>query len=139
MSSDVVYENEHITMYYHPDTKIVHHVYESTIGGETLKHGLTLGVDLLKQHNAEKWLSDNRKSDAHTEEETEWINSVWLPSAIEAGWKFWALVVPDSFIARVNQIEFVQAFYDMGVWVRVFINPDEAMAWLIEAEQPIKS
>lgn len=134
MQPDPVLENEHITMFYYPDTKIVHHIYQPTIGGDALKEGLNFGVDLLKQHNAEKWLSDNRKSDAHTDEETEWINTVWLPNAIKAGWKYWALVVPDSFLARVNQIEFVEAFFEMGVWVQVFVDPDEAMEWLTTAE-----
>lgn len=125
-------ENQHVTLYYHPDTKIVHHIYHATIGGNYLKEALNVGVDLLREHSAVKWLSDNREIEGHSHEETEWINANWLPNAVDAGWKYWALVVPHSQMARINMSEFVNSFYNMGVRVMVFVNPDEAMTWLEE-------
>jgi len=125
-----IIDNKKVSLYYHADTKIVHHVYHRGIGGRELKEALNAGVDLLKQHRATKWLSDNRAIDAHTEEETTWVNTVWLPNAIEAGWKFWSLVVPEDFKARINMVEFVNEFYERGVRVMVFTDPDEGMAWL---------
>ncbi|NLX09156.1 MAG: hypothetical protein GXY36_05835 [Chloroflexi bacterium] len=130
MSTITVLDNAHLTLMYHPDKKIVHHIYKPPIGGKYLKEGLNVGLDLLREHGACKWLSDNRAIDGHTEEETHWINTDWLPRVIEVGWKCWALVVPHSIKARMNMSEFVQAFYDMGVRVMVFTDPDEAMEWL---------
>jgi hypothetical protein len=91
---------------------------------------LDRGVELLKEHGATKWLSDNRAMEPHNKADGEWVNTNWLPRAIAAGWKFWALVVPDSTMARMNMSQFVEEFYNHGVRVMVFIDIDEAMHWL---------
>ena len=105
------------------------------IGGLHLKKALNTGVEILQQYHAVKWLSDNRAIDAHTDEETEWVNTHWLPKAIAAGWKYWALVVPKSTAGKMNMNEFVESFYEMGVRVMVFSEPDAAMQWLEKADQ----
>jgi len=136
MSTITVIDNQHVKLFYHPDTKIVHHIYQSTIGGTYLKEELNKGIELLKQYNAVKWLSDNRQIEGHTEEETEWINTDWLPRAIAAGWQYWALVVPRATMGRMNMNEFVESFHEMGVRVMVFTEPDAALLWLQKADRP---
>jgi hypothetical protein len=139
MSTITVIDNEHVQLYYHTDTKIVHHVYQPTIGGKYLREQLTKGVELLKEHDAHKWLSDNHLFNSLPDEDNKWINDVWLPQAIEAGWRFWALVVPKEDLGRMNMIQFVNSFAQMGVFVRVFVDPDEAMDWLVQvSEETVK-
>ena len=135
MNTETVINNKYVTLYFHHDKQIVHHIYHPGIGGEYLKEALLRGVDLLQEHGAFKWLSNNSDIDPHTDEETEWINSVWLPKAIQAGWKYWALVVPESTAGRMNMNEFVTSFYNKGVRVMVFTNADKAMQWLIEIDK----
>lgn len=135
MSTDVIYDNQHLNMVYHTDSKIVHHHYNKALNSEFLRAGLDRGNELLQQHGATKWLSDNREVNAHSAEDTKWINENWLPRAIAAGWKYWALVVPYDSIAQMNMAEFVEAFYNMGVTVQVFTEVDEAMAWLKMIDQ----
>lgn len=135
MPVNTIIDNEYVTLYYHPDKKMVHHVYKPHIGGQYLIDALNIGVDLLKKHGATKWLSDNREIEGHTEEETNWINHDWLPRAIDVGWKYWALVVPHTIMARLNMNEFVQSFFDRGIRVMVFTDPGEAMGWLNQIDQ----
>ncbi len=135
MSEITVLYNKHVELYYYPDTQIVHHIYQPTIGGEYLIEALNAGLDLLRKHGAVKWLFDNRAIEAHSPEETEWINTVWLPRAIDAGWQYWALVVPRSVSAQMNMSEIIHSFYDMGVRVMVFTNPEEAMGWLEDVDR----
>jgi hypothetical protein len=130
MSTTTVIDNDYLTLFYHADKKIVHHIYKPPIGGKYLKEGLNVGTELLREHGATKWLSDNRAFAATTDEETQWINTNWLPRAVDAGWKYWALVVPHGMKARMNMSEFTEAFYKEGVRVMVFTDPDEAMSWL---------
>jgi hypothetical protein len=125
-----IFDNEYILMSYNTDTKIIQHHYYPQLNGKFLRAGLDRGVELMQEYGANKWLSDNRETDAHSPEDTEWINNDWLPRAIGAGWKYWALVVPEAIVAQMNMTEFVEAFYNQGVWVMVFTNPKEAMAWL---------
>jgi hypothetical protein len=134
MSVVTVLDDKYASLYYHPDTRIVHHRFHKELDSEHLRKLLSRGTELLREHGAFKWLSDNRAINAHSPEDTLWINAEWLPRAVEAGWKFWALVVPDDFIARINMKEFVDSFYEMGVRIMVFVDPDEAMNWLIKVD-----
>ena len=51
---------------------------------------------------------------------------------MKSGWKFWALVVPESVMARMNLKEFVDLYFQKGLRIMVFTKPDEAMEWLDE-------
>jgi len=135
MSTLTVIDNEHVVLYYHTDTKIVHHIYQPTIHGEYIKEQLNAGVELLKEHGAEKWLSDNHLFNDLPEDDVKWINDVWIKNAIDAGWKYWALVVPEADMGRMNMMEFVEVFGGMGVRVMVFTDPDEAMNWLVNVDE----
>ncbi len=135
MAPITVLDSPHLSLYYHADKKIVHHRFHRLLDSKHLREGLNRGVALLREHGANKWLSDNREINAHSPEDTEWINTHWLPSAIAQGWKYWALVVPDDFMARLNMSEFVDSFYAQGVRVMVFVDPDEAMRWLEKADR----
>ena len=60
------------------------------------------GTDLLKEKGATKWLSDARNSNAITRADLEWGDDVWLPKAVEYGWKYWAIVEPERFIGQME-------------------------------------
>lgn len=130
MSTMTVFDNEYASLFYHPDTKIVHHCFHVSLDSEHLRKALNGGIELLKEHHAVKWLSDNRAIGPHSDPDTQWINEKWLPRAIATGWKYWALVVPHDFMARINMNEFVNSFYEKGVRIMVFVEVDKAMQWL---------
>lgn len=130
MSTETIIDNEFAILTYHRDEKIVHHQFHRALDSENLRLVLNTGIDLLRDHNAIKWLSDNHSIGAHKEEDGKWINDDWLPRVIASGWKYWALVVPDDVKARMNMIEFVDAFYNQGVRVMVFTNVEQAKTWL---------
>ena len=60
-------------------------------------------------------------------EDTKWSKEVWFPQAVQSGWKFWALVVPQDILGRMNMKEFVDEYYEKGLRIMVFNNPEEAM------------
>jgi hypothetical protein len=128
-----IFDNQYIQMSYDPESRIIRHHYYPQLNSYYLRAGLDRGVGIMNDYGATKWLSDNRETNAHSPEDTEWINNDWLPRAVKAGWKFWALVVPETVVAQMNMVEFVQAFYDQGVRVMVFTDPDEAQRWLEKA------
>ncbi|MBC8170053.1 MAG: hypothetical protein H7X77_00205 [Anaerolineae bacterium] len=135
MADITVIDNKYAKLEYHTDTKIVHHTFHESLDTEHMKLVLNTGIDLLKQHHAVKWLSDNRALNPHSEEDGTWVNNDWLPRVIAAGWKFWALVVPDDVRGRMNMAEFVDMFYAKGVRIMVFSKFDEAMHWLENVDQ----
>jgi hypothetical protein len=127
---ETVISNEYATLRYYPDKKIVYHTFHKPIGGEEFRKILSRGAELLKEKNASKWLSDDRENMALSPEDTEWSKTEWFPTALKNGWKYWALVVPDDFKARVNMKEFIDTYFKLGVRCMVCVKPEEAMKWL---------
>src|SRR3954465_10402185 len=97
MTSLTVINNEFAQLYFHKETGIVHHHLTNLIDSDHMRTVLYTGIDLLTKYGACKWLSDNRFMNPHAEEDADWINNDWFPKVLAAGWKYWALVVPESW------------------------------------------
>jgi hypothetical protein len=130
MATTMPFKEDYATLTYDDESQIIYLKLYNECDSAGLRAVLDYGIKLFKETGAHKWLSDNRDMDAVSDEDTNWINNDWLPRAVEAGWQYWALVVPADIEARTNLNEFVTEFYDKGVRVMVFSKVDEADAWL---------
>ena len=77
-------------------------------------------------------MSDDRSYAALPKEDLEWGVSHWGPKAVAAGWRYWAIVMPESVLGKMSHQHIIDIYGEMGVTVKVFSDPDEAMAWLKE-------
>jgi len=130
MSELVIIKNPSATLVYHSEKGIVHHTFHRPIHGDDFRSILNAGVELLKKYGAQKWLSDDRENSALSPEDTEWSMKDWFPRAKESGWKYWALVIPESVVARMNLKQFIDQYFQQGLWIMVFTNPEDALKWL---------
>jgi len=129
-----IIDNEYATLLYHPEAKIVHHQFHQPLSGQPFRDVLIKGVETFKEHDAKKWLSDDRGNSALTPEDGDWGTNTWTPQVIEAGWKYWAVVMPKKIIGQMNMQRWIKMYEEMGVTVQVFSDPDEAMSWLESQE-----
>ena len=137
MSEEItIIKNEYANLVYHPDTKIVSHSFLKPISGPAFRNILDTGAKTLEKYQASKWLSDDRGNSALPADDTEWSKSDWFPRAVKAGWKYWALVVPQDILAQMNLREFVDSYFEQGLRIAVFDDPEEAMKWLIICDLP---
>ena len=127
---EVIVDNEYATLVYYPELKIIHHVLHKPVPGQEFRSTLNAGAEALQKYEATKWLSDDRGNGPMAQEELDWANTDWFPRVAQAGWKFWALVVPESMMARFALKEAVDNVYEVGVRIMAFTEPDEAMDWL---------
>ncbi len=133
MTTITALSNDYFDLLFHEDEKIVHHIYKTPMDSDHLQELLSAGTDLMEEHGATKWLSDNRLLvNAFSNEAAEWVNNVWLPRTIKAGWKYWAMVVPQSLIGQADHVKYVESFYNTGVWVTVYSDVEPAMKWIKE-------
>src|SRR5262245_25363298 len=130
MSKVLVLETEAMNLWYHPELKIVHHEMVRYPGAKVLETVLTRGLDLLREHGASKWLSDDRNGGALPKSHHEWGEQVWGPKAAEAGWRQWALVPPAEALGRMNMARLSKIYGALGVQFEVFSTPEEGLAWL---------
>ena len=137
MESETILDNQYATLWYYPDHKIVHHQFHRFIFLDNLRYVLNRGLTVLKEHGAQKWLSDDRHHSALIPEDVYWSQKVWFPEAVEAGWKYWAIVTPETQVAVMNMQAFAQQCAEQGIQVQFFADPDEAMTWLIAQNEPV--
>ena len=123
-------DTEYATLWYYPDPKIVHHRFHKPIKGEEFRQVLLKGLDIFRQNGAQKWLSDDRLNASLPVEDSDWGQQQWFPQVFAAGWKFWAIVLPDKVFGRMNMQNFIKAYSEQGLTIEVFGDMDEAMKWL---------
>jgi hypothetical protein len=127
---ETVIETPRMSLHYHPVQKIIHHEMHAYPGLEILERILLGGIELMKQHGAVKWLSDDRNGGAVPKSHHEWGEAVWSPRAVQAGWRYWALVPPADTLGTANMKRLVAIYAKRGVTVEMFPDPDEAFHWL---------
>jgi hypothetical protein len=126
----IILANDFATLVYHVQAKIVHHTFHKPVPTSVFREVLTSGLELVENRRAAKWLSDDRGNGALHPEDGKWAMEVWSKRAIAAGWKYWAIVMPDAVLGKANMRRFIREYADQGVTVNLFESPEEALAWL---------
>ena len=64
-------------------------------------------------------------------EDQEWVNTDWLPRAIEAGYRKVAIIVPEDIFSQIAVDDIMEkAREEAPVEDHYFTNLEEAKAWL---------
>lgn len=127
---ETLIDNEFASLWYYPDTKIIHHQFKKFIYGPAFREVIMKGLEYFENEGCEKWLSDDRGNSALHPDDKEWGDTNWTPRVIAAGWKYWALILPEKVIGQMNMRRLIQEYLERGVEVEVFSNPEEGLAWL---------
>ena len=133
MSAEVIYDSTFATMWYHPESKIIHHQTHPQKGSwhhEEFRSMMLLGTQTIKEKGAQKWLSDDRETIGARKEEYQWGVDFWFPETVKAGWKHWAIVQPKHIMAQLNMEKVVKDYKAQGINTMFFSDVDEAMQWL---------
>jgi len=130
MSVEVILDNEHATVWYYPEDKIVHHQFHKFIYGEKFREALTRGAEIVEERGVTKWLSDDRLNSAVPKEDSAWALNNWNQRMRAAGWKYWAVLYPDKKIGQINLGFFIRELSLVGITAEVFDDVDEALNWL---------
>ena len=125
-----ILDNEFATVNVHPDKKILQHKFHKFIFGDAFREVLTKGVDAFEENHCTKWLSDDRNNSALKQEDLTWTQTIWEPRVLKAGWKYWALVMPDKTVGKMSMKGLVDHYAKVGVTVEIFDSPEKGMAWL---------
>ena len=130
MSQTTISKTDYATLWYYPEDKIVHHQFHKFIHGDEFRQVLEKGLEVFKENDAHKWLSDDQGNSTLTSADTEWAQQDWFPRVFAAGWKFWAIVMPDKVVGKMNMQHFIEAYSTQGLTIDIFDDPDLALKWL---------
>ena len=128
----VLIESDAVSLRYYPKTKIVHHELRQFVHGDQFRNVLEKGLEVFIQNRAHKWLSDDRGNGPLKPADAEWALGDWAPRVMAAGWKFWAVVLPEKVLGQMNMKRFIAMYAEKGVTAEAFTDPAEAMKWLVE-------
>jgi hypothetical protein len=134
MSQTTVVDNEYITIVYIPEKKMVYHTIHKPVGGQIFRDALNAGTEALKKNKAYKWLSDDRKNGPLSAEDADWGFNDWNRRTIAAGWKYWAVVVPEQAASAGTLTKTIMDLATLNLRMMVFTNLEAAMKWLDQME-----
>ena len=98
---------------------------------------LDAGVRALKDNNGSRWLADCRLQRVLKAADQKLGNERWLPRAVAAGLKRFAVVVPTSGLAKANIQEHLRTAAVFRLDVAYFATIEEARLWLVQPpDQP---
>ena len=129
-TAETIIETPGAVLRYHPFSKIVHHEFRRFVHGDEFRHVLEQGLLLLQQHQAYKWLSDDRGNGPLKPADAEWSQQSWSPRAMAAGWKYWAVVMPKKVLGQMNMTRWIEGSAAVGRIAQGFTEPAEALRWL---------
>jgi hypothetical protein len=127
---DTIIDNDYVTLWFYPETRIVHHQMKRFVVLERFQEFLTTGARLLREHGGCKWLSDDRNNPVLAPDLRAWSTEHWVPPTIAAGWKYWAILAPEKDIGLWSMRRAVDEIGRQGVKAHYFLEVDEALRWL---------
>ncbi|MDI6401718.1 hypothetical protein QLX67_06920 [Balneolaceae bacterium ANBcel3] len=130
MSKIRVFANDRFEIYCYPNEKIIHHIIKKFVHGEDFKQLMTKGADAFIKFSCTKWLSDDRSSSVLKKEDVEWGQKNWEPRILQKGWKYWAIVMPDSTIGKMTMNPVIKRYASLGVKVEIVRSADQGVQWL---------
>lgn len=130
VETETVLENEYVTILYYPETGIIHHQWKKFCSGKIFQDMMLVASDYLGTHKGTKWLSDDRNYTALTEEDSAWGRKVWFPRTIYAGWRHWAMVLPEIRFGTMSMNHILAEYKAAGINAKVFASVPEALDWL---------
>ncbi len=127
-----ILENEFATVWCYPRERIIHHEFHLYCYSTAFQEVMMAGLTAFEAHSCTKWLSDDRHFAAMLPEDKEWAAESWRPRVLAAGWKYWAMILPQKMTGRMNLQRVVEEYEALGVTASYHEDPDAAMQWLVE-------
>ncbi|MBN2529968.1 MAG: hypothetical protein JXR76_26495 [Deltaproteobacteria bacterium] len=135
MTKELIVENDFYSIWYHPDSKIVHNQFHQYTYGDKFRNCLNDGLKVLEEKHAVKWLSDDRKNSAIPVADREWTMQNWVPRIAKMGWKYWAIIVPKSVIGKMNLEWFAGEIGIKDLTIKMFSEIEDGMNWIIDPQK----
>lgn len=131
LKKELILNSDYYSLWFYPDLKIVHSKFIKYSTGEIFREVLIKGIEIFTANHCIKWLSDDRNIGVVSKEDAAWTREVWYKKLAKAGWKYWALVRPDSTIGKITFKNSIKQVNDPNMQMKIFYTPETALEWLI--------
>jgi len=113
-----------------PTSKLVLVEWEGWADSAEFEALLDAEIRALSEHHASRLLADCRRQKVLHPDDQERADNEWLPRALVAGLKRFAIVLPNSVLAAMNVQDRLGKVPSATLDIAYFEGVDEARAWL---------
>ena len=124
-------DNDYASVWGYPELKIAHHKFKTFIYGDHFRNTLNTAADFFEKNQCTKYLSDDRLNTTVKQEDMNWAVNDWNPRVLKCGWKFWAIVMPDKVIGKLNMKRVIENYKNLNLEIEIFDDDEEALKWLM--------
>ncbi|WP_459192212.1 hypothetical protein [Halosimplex sp. J119] len=132
MSSQTIDDAENYTIEWDQDIGGIVFTWDEYVSGSAFRGGCEALLDAIKDRNAEKVLTDTRGINAHDDQDQRWMQTDWMPRALEAGLEHSAIVHPDSVISEMDVENMIDDMDEGSSEPLMTSDMAEAREWLAE-------
>ncbi len=100
------------------------------IGFDIIMAGCERMINFAYEHQFKKYLNDNRTVKGGWDVLNVYLANDWAPRMILAGVKYYATLNSPEIFAQLSSELMEENVNEIGLTMRNFSNPDEAVAWL---------
>jgi hypothetical protein len=115
-----------------PEGQLVLVEWEGWANSAEFAELLDAEVRALQQYHGSRLLADCRRQRVIKPEDQALADTAWLPRALAAGLKRFAVVLPTSVLAEMNIRDALGRIPEAAMQVAYFATIEEAQAWLTE-------
>jgi len=132
---DVVFDKSFLTIFVHPDEKLVHLRWKGFANSEEFREGLNFALGLVREHNIQNWLGNLKLMQMIQVADEEWTTNTWYPKIVETELRKMAIVTSLDFLNNASVKRIVNASADDTTFeTRYFVDVADAYAWLTEQQ-----
>ncbi|MEO1286902.1 MAG: hypothetical protein AAFV93_03980 [Chloroflexota bacterium] len=130
----VIVTDENMHLEYLEDSAIYLERFKTELELDLMRKALPIAREEIDKHQFTRWITDARAISGMSPEAAQWILTEWLPNMQDTTWRYWALVVPEALVGRMQMMQFMQAVSDLGIQIRTFTTMEDAQDWVTNIE-----
>lgn len=124
----------YLSIYYDEQNNWIYNNWVGYVTPENVKQGSLAVLEAFKTYKTPFGLNDNTELVGRWDQSVDWIAQEWMPKAVEAGLRCYALVVDKEAFAAASALE-MQNRAEGQFTMRLFEHITEAKEWLHSCAQ----
>lgn len=126
-----------VSITWDPDCEAVLVVWQGPGVAADFKALLPAEISALSRHGSSKLLVDCRLQGPLPREEQDWADAEWVPKAVAAGLRRFAVVLPDDREAAINLEDRLGRIKERELRIAFFATAPQARGWLGATPRPM--
>jgi len=126
----LIFYGENIRLHWLEQDRVLVKTCTGYVPSAVLRQAYEAGLECLLRNRATKAFADNRGLFPACGEDLEWIERDWLPRMAQAGWKYWAVLMPTTPLGAMSVRRMMAIYRELDIRFETFTSDEDALAWL---------